>query len=338
MNTNDTILDIFGLRPEEVMGKDLSNYEFLGFDYRQALELYKEASSDVPFPAFEMEAFHKNGSKIFIETQAKQVVSNNAIDGIINIVRDITPQKRLEHTKNATILGLAKLAESRDDSTGGHLERVREYSKLIARAISRLPKYAHYITPAYIKDIYLSSILHDIGKVSIPDAILLKPGRLDPEEFDIIKRHTLVGGDALAAVDAELKEQSFLTLGKEIAYYHHESWDGKGYPKGLEGEEIPLSARIVALADVYDALTTRRTYKEAYSHSDSAEIIMEERGRKFDPDIADAFAANMDEFDRVRRRIDDAITCACRPDDCNHEQGKPHARQEETLRRSQSRP
>ncbi|MEW6077362.1 MAG: HD domain-containing phosphohydrolase [Thermodesulfobacteriota bacterium] len=337
VNTNGTVLDVFGLRPDEVMGKDLSGYEFLGCDYRQALELYKNAPSDVPFPAFEVEAFHKNGHKIYIETQAKQMITDNACDGIINIIRDITPQKRLENTKNATILGLAKLAESRDDSTGRHLERVREYARLITQAISRLPKYARYITPAYIKDIYLSSILHDIGKVSIPDAILLKPGRLSPEEFDIIKQHTLVGGDALAAVDAELKEQSFLTLGKEIAYYHHESWNGRGYPRGLEGEEIPLSARIVALADVYDALTTRRIYKDAYSHEESAAIILEERGQKFDPDIVDAFGASLEEFDRVRRRIDSRDK-GCRFNEYTHQPGKSYARQEKTFRRTQTRP
>lgn len=307
VNTNETIQDIFGLSREEVLGKDLSDYDFLGFDYRQALELYKKAATDVPFPAFEVEAFHKDGDRIFIETQAKPIVNDNQIDGIINIVRNITPQKRLENTKNATILGLAKLAESRDDCTGGHLERVREYSRMITRAISQLPKYMHYITPAYINDIYLSSILHDIGKVSVPDAVLLKPGRLTAEEFDIIKQHTIVGGNALAAVDAELKEQSFLTLGKEIAYYHHEAWDGNGYPEGLEGEAIPLSARIVALADVYDALTTKRVYKDAYPHEKAVDIIMEDKGKKFDPEIVEAFAANLDEFDRIRLRINDDI-------------------------------
>lgn len=307
VNSNEVIFDIFGLSREEVLGKDLSDYDFLGFDYRQALELYKNATTKVPFPAFQVEAFHKNGSKIYIETQAKPILDNNSIEGIINIVRNITPQKRLENTKNATILGLAKLAESRDDCTGGHLERVREYSRMITRAIRQLPKYESYITSAYINDIYLSSILHDIGKVSVPDAILLKPGRLTPEEFDIIKQHTIVGGNALAAVDAELKEQSFLTLGKEIAYYHHESWDGNGYPEGLEGETIPLSARIVALADVYDALTTKRVYKNAYSHKKAVDIILEEKGKKFDPDIVEAFVTNLDEFDSIRKKINDNI-------------------------------
>jgi len=303
VNTNATLFDVFGLTPEEVVGRDLGNYDFLGFDFRQALELYKAARPNVVFPIFEMEAFHRDGSRIYVESRARPIINNNAVEGVINIVRDVTPQKRLEHTKNATILGLAKLAESRDDSTGRHLERVREYVRILTQTVGRLPRYADYVTPAYIKDIYLSSILHDIGKVSIPDAILLKPGPLTIDEFEIIKQHTLVGGNALAAVDAELQEQSFLTLGKEIAYHHHESWDGTGYPDGLAGEQIPLSARIVALADVYDALTTERVYKTAFSHQKAVAIILEERGKKFDPDMVDAFAANMEAFDAIRRRI-----------------------------------
>ncbi|MFO8048299.1 MAG: HD domain-containing phosphohydrolase, partial [Desulfosudaceae bacterium] len=303
VNANGTLLDIFGLMPEEIIGNDLSSYEFLGADYMQAIELYKAARPDFPFPAFELEARHRDGTKIHIESQAKLILNQGEIDSIINIVRDITPQKSLEYAKNATILGLAKLAESRDDSTGQHLERVREYVKIITQTICLLPKYADYITPDYVKDIYLSSILHDIGKVSIPDDILLKRGPLTAPEFEIIKKHTIVGGNSLGAIDAQLDEQSFLKLGKEIAYYHHESWDGSGYPKGLRGEDIPLSARIVALADVYDALTTARVYKDAYSHEKAARIIMAERGKKFDPDIVDAFETNLNEFNRIRKKI-----------------------------------
>jgi PAS domain S-box-containing protein len=305
-NANRTLWEIFGLTPEQVLGRELGSFDFIGPDYIQALELYKAACPDIPFPVFEMESFHQDGRKIHIETQAKLVLNNNEIEGIINIVRDVTPQKNLEKAKNATILGLAKLAESRDDSTGRHLERVREYVKLIAQAVSRLPEYEDYITPAYIKDIYLSSILHDIGKVSIPDAVLLKPGSLTREEYEVVKKHTIVGGNALAAIDVQLQERSFLKLGKEIAYYHHESWDGSGYPEGLAGQNIPLSARIVALADVYDALTTERVYKKAYPHWKAASIIIGQKGKKFDPDIVDAFVTNQEEFDRIRRKINSA--------------------------------
>ncbi len=209
--------------------------------------------------------------------------------------------RKLHNARMATILGLAKLAEYRDEGTGTHLERIREYAKIIAEEMAKNPKYAGQITPEYIDDIYQSSILHDIGKVGIPDAVLLKPGRLSDEEFDVIKRHTNLGGDAINAIELQIEGQSFLALGKEIAYNHHEKWDGSGYPRGLNGEDIPLSARIIALADVYDALTTKRFYKEAYTHEKSRQIIIDLKGTHFDPEVLDVFLALADEFDRIRR-------------------------------------
>ena len=149
------------------------------------------------------------------------------------------------------------------------------------------------------------SILHDIGKVGIPDAILLKPGRLTPEEFEIIKGHSRLGGDAIHNVEAGMNARSFLTLGKQVAYSHHEQWNGKGYPDGTRGRDIPLSARIVALADVYDALTSARSYKPAFSHQKSREIILSDRGMYFDPDVVDAFIAKEAEFERIRREMDE---------------------------------
>ena len=209
--------------------------------------------------------------------------------------------RKLHNARMATILGLAKLAEYRDEGTGTHLERIREYAKIIAEEMAKNPRYAGQITPEYIDDIYQSSILHDIGKVGIPDAVLLKPGRLSDEEFDVIKRHTNLGGDAIKAIESQIEGQSFLALGKEIAYNHHEKWDGSGYPRGLNGEDIPLSARIIALADVYDALTTKRFYKEAYTHEKSRQIIIDLKGTHFDPEVVDVFLALADEFDRIRR-------------------------------------
>jgi response regulator RpfG family c-di-GMP phosphodiesterase len=162
-----------------------------------------------------------------------------------------------------------------------------------------LSAYKDYITEKYIEDIYQSSILHDIGKVGIQDSVLLKPGKLNSEEFDIIKRHTILGGDALAEIESQTEGRSFLILGKEIAYYHHEKWDGTGYPDGRKGEDIPLSARMVAIADVYDALTTKRFYKEAFTHEKSREIIIDLKGSHFDPDVVDAFLANEKKFSRI---------------------------------------
>jgi PAS domain S-box-containing protein len=224
--------------------------------------------------------------------------------------RDLTERIRLEKklqesfeqikdTQSAAILGFARLTEYRDVDTGKHLERIREYTRVLATALARLPKYSDYITAEYIEDLCLSSVLHDVGKVGIEDALLRKPGRLDAREFEKIKLHATLGGEALRAVDQEIKRESFLTIGKEVAFYHHERWDGAGYPSGKKEEHIPLSARIVALADVYDALTSRRSYKEALSHDEAVKIILSERGTHFDPDIVDVFEQNLETFKRI---------------------------------------
>lgn len=303
---NKRVLDIFRTSPHNILGKNICAYNWLGEDYLHVIKRHRTSSEELPLSVSTRELLNKDGKKIYIEFQTKTILSDNDSKGVMNIINDITPQKKLEKIRNATMLGLAKLAESRDGTTGRHLERIREYVKLITQTLGKLPQYTTYITPAYINDIYHSAILHDIGKVGIPDAILLKRGQLTKKEFEIIKQHTIVGGKALTAMDAELQEQSFLTLGKEIAYYHHESWDGSGYPDGLKGEDIPLSARIVALADVYDALTSERTYKNAYSHEKAVTLILEERGKKFDPEIVDAFEANLDQFDKIRCETNDS--------------------------------
>ena len=207
--------------------------------------------------------------------------------------------QRIKNTQSAAILGFARLTEYRDMSTGKHLERIREYTRVLATGLAGIDKYSDYITDEYIEDLCLSSVLHDVGKVGIEDAILLKPGRLDATEFSRIKEHTFLGGEALRSVDEQVKDQSFLTIGKEIAYYHHERWDGTGYPTGRKGSEIPLSARIVALADVYDALTSRRTYKESLPHEEASKIIQEERGSHFDPDVVDVFLDSEEIFNHI---------------------------------------
>ncbi len=225
--------------------------------------------------------------------------------------RDLTERVRLEkklqasfqqikETQSAAILGFARLTEYRDMDTGKHLERIREYTRVLATGLAKLPKYADYITAEYVEDLCLSSILHDVGKIGIEDAVLLKPGKLTAEEFEKIKRHATLGGEALRSVDLEVKLESFLTIGKEVAFSHHERWDGTGYPAGKKGEEIPLSARIVALGDVYDALTSKRTYKNALPHEEAVKIITRERGTHFDPDIVDVFEQNLETFQRIQ--------------------------------------
>ncbi len=191
--------------------------------------------------------------------------------------------------RDMMIFSLAKLAESRDEDTGEHLERMREYSRIIAEELMSWPKFAPIVDGQFVELIYLTSPLHDIGKVGIPDCILRKPGKLTPEEFEVMKQHTLIGAETLKASAQAYSDATFLWMAYEIAVNHHERWDGTGYPNQIRGEDIPLSARVVSVADVYDALTSKRVYKPAFSHEKSIEIILEGRGTQFDPDIVDAF-------------------------------------------------
>jgi len=191
----------------------------------------------------------------------------------------------LLRTRDAVIFGLAKLAEYRDPETGDHLERISTYSTMLAGELRRHPEYHHRVTPAFIRLIGISSALHDIGKVGIDDSILRKPGRLTPEEYTSMQVHTKIGGECLQEIEQRLHGSNFLQMAREIAYAHHEQWDGAGYPFGLAGKAIPLSARIVALVDNYDALSSRRVYKEPYPHEKCVAIIREEAGKKLDPNL-----------------------------------------------------
>ena len=197
--------------------------------------------------------------------------------------------KEISDSQLATIFALAKLAESRDEDTGAHLERVQKVCRLLATRLAEQLKFQSHIGSAYLRNIYHASPLHDIGKVGIRDAILLKPGRLTPEEFDLMKFHTTLGAGTLAAVRQTYPKNSLIGMGMAIARSHHERWDGGGYPDGFEGEDIPLSARIMAVADVYDALRSKRCYKPPFGHEKSLTIILEGRGTVFDPNVVDAF-------------------------------------------------
>ena len=203
-------------------------------------------------------------------------------------------------TQQITVFSLAKLAESRDNDTGDHLERIRCYARILSEDFVAMEKYRGRLKEDFVDEMYRSTPLHDIGKVGIPDRILLKPGKLTTEEFEIMKRHSTIGGDTLKAADIEAGRDSFLAMGRDIAYYHHEKWDGSGYPFGLAGEDIPVEARITALADVYDALSSRRPYKEPFSHEKSRGIILEGRGSHFDPDAVDVFVARERQFMEIR--------------------------------------
>lgn len=207
--------------------------------------------------------------------------------------------KETSEAQMATIFALVKLAESRDDETGAHIERTASFCRLLAEKASGLPQYASVIDEEYLATIYRASPLHDIGKVGISDLILLKPGKLTPDEFAIMKTHVEIGYQTLKSVDKRYMNNAFIQMGLEITRYHHEKWDGSGYLAELKGEEIPLSARIMALADVYDALRSKRVYKPAYSHEKSIAIIKEGRGNHFDPTLADLFLQFENEFEAL---------------------------------------
>jgi HD-GYP domain-containing protein (c-di-GMP phosphodiesterase class II) len=211
----------------------------------------------------------------------------------------------LQKTQATTMKSLAKLAEYRDKETGGHLQRICEYMRVVTREVHKDQPYKFHVASEYSEDIFLSGMLHDIGKVGVPDHILLKPGPLDETEWPIMKQHTNWGHRILNQADQELGEQSFLTLASRIALHHHEWWDGRGYPYGLDHDEIPLSARIGAVADVYDALTSRRPYKEAWPHDRAVEEIQGLSGEQFDPVIGEIFTRVEDQFDAVRSRFPD---------------------------------
>jgi putative two-component system response regulator len=204
--------------------------------------------------------------------------------------------REVVETRDVAVFALAKLADSRDPETGEHLERMRMYCRILAEQMGREGPHQETIDEQFIEDVYRSSPLHDIGKVGIPDAILLKPGRLTPEEFNVMKTHTTIGAKALRQAAAQSSYGGFLKMAELIARHHHERYNGHGYPEGLAGEDIPLPARIAALADVYDALTSARVYKPAFTPEKARELIVEQRGEQFDPNVVDAFSSCQDEF------------------------------------------
>ena len=208
--------------------------------------------------------------------------------------------------QEVTIMAMASLAETRDNATGNHIRRTQHYVRVLAQHLRHHPRFAAALNDETIELLFKSAPLHDIGKVGIPDRILLKPGRLTPDEFEIMKTHAALGRDAIAAAERYLDTpDSFLRFAREIAYSHQEKWDGSGYPEGLWGEQIPLSARLMVVADVYDALISRRIYKPALPHEQAVAMIREGRDQHFDPDIVDAFLECAEQFRTIAARFAD---------------------------------
>lgn len=219
-----------------------------------------------------------------------------------NSWRNVLEEKlqEISDSQMATLFALARLAEQRDPAVGKHLERVQTFCQLLAAELQKQRQYESHISPTYINNLFHASPLHDIGKVGIRDSVLLKPGKLTPEEFHgEMKKHAVLGAQTLMEVHERYPKNVFINMGIVIARCHHEKWDGSGYPEGLSGEDIPASARIMAVADVYDALSSRRCYKPAYSHGESCEVIAGGSGAHFDPTVVEAFSTIADRFREI---------------------------------------
>ena len=243
------------------------------------------------------------------ESLALQLASMN--DVLEHKVEERTAQLQrktdeVSQIRDVTIMAMASLAETRDNETGNHLKRTQNYIRALALKLRDHPHFRDFLTEDNIESLYKLAPLHDIGKVGIPDAILLKRGKLTPEEFEIMKTHPLLGGNAIAMAESGLPTPSrFLHIAREIATAHHEKWNGSGYPLGLAGNAIPISARLMALADVYDALISRRIYKEPYTHEKAVAHILLGRGVHFDPEVTEAFLAIQEEFRQIAEQYQD---------------------------------
>ena len=246
------------------------------------------------------------GEHVALETGALDALAG-MIDVTATALQSRWHREAFDDAQDAIINALAKLSEYRDPETGAHLLRLKIYCGLVCKFLAETDKYRDIVTPEFTQDLVRSSPLHDIGKVGIPDAILKKPGRLTPDEFEIMKNHAQIGGDTLRTVYDQYPSQSFIKCGMDVAYGHHEKWNGSGYPQGLQGESIPLVARILALVDVYDALSCRRIYKPSFPREQVKSMILEGNGTHFDPDIVAVFLANEDEFYRVADQFADIV-------------------------------
>jgi putative two-component system response regulator len=274
-----------------------------------------------PFSPAVVLARVRNHLQLSVATRALRAYSEDLERLVAERTREVVRQTqelaRRDHqliaAQSATITALCTLAEMRDNETGNHIHRTRNYVRLLAERLRDHPRFREELNDDTIQLLYISAPLHDIGKVGIPDAILLKPGRLTPAEWEIMKRHAEYGRDAIAQAETRFGETGlFMRYAREIAYGHHERWNGTGYPQGLADDAIPISARLMAVADVYDALISKRVYKPAFPHAQAVEMIASERGQYFDPDIVDAMLAVADEFHCIAQQFRDdeqAIDC-----------------------------
>jgi len=311
---NSNCTDLLGIPPEELHHAEIRDYLQRDRGKTDWLShVLLQLGGNMPVRGLQLSLIDSAGESLEMELSGSKVEIDDTTYYQL-ILRDISATKSMERklldaelqvgaSRQAAIFGLAKLAECRDDDTGAHLSRIRAYTRILAEELALSSEYKPLISEQFIEDIGHSAVLHDIGKVGIPDAILQKPGKLTHDEYEMMKQHTIFGAEVLAAADQDRASLSFLQLGREIARSHHERWDSLGYPDGLPGQEIPLAARIISLADVYDALTSSRVYKPPFSHEESRAIIVQESGRQFDPIIVSAFLRREEDFKETRMRF-----------------------------------
>ncbi len=275
-----------------------------GGDLRFEVVATELKTTDTTIGTLSVDVGLSSGAKLSTADQRiLESIASSAAIASANMIR------RLERddAQHATIVALARLAEHRDTETGKHLDRVSRFCTLIANGLRDDGVYLSEISDAFVLNLHRSAPLHDIGKVGIADSILLKPGKLTADEWTIMKTHTTIGADTLRTLIEDGTRCDYLRVGYEIAYCHHEKWDGSGYPRALMAEDIPLSARILALADCYDALTTRRPYKEPWTHEDAMAHVLSQSGSHFDPAVVEAFHKRQDEVNEIRSELADVI-------------------------------
>jgi putative two-component system response regulator len=285
-------------------GNDLAVIVMTGYaEVDTAVELMKRGAADLLQKPVKPGMLIARVARAYENTRMKKVWSEYLEDIDLRVRQRFT---ELDEARRLTIFGLARLAEYRDKETGYHLERISEYVVALASALAGRGLYRDILRDRYLHMMYESAPLHDIGKVGIPDSILHKPGKLSAEEFEVMKQHSMIGARTLEDVQERVDDKMFLTIGIEFARSHHEKYDGSGYPDGLSGHDIPLTARILTIADFYDALATNRVYRPySYEHDEIVEMILARRGKKFDPDLVDCFGDCHNEFRLVRNKFSD---------------------------------